>query len=264
MQGRIVDDLRRDGIATVAFAELFDQPALWSALTDDIGGFVSATESRLPGMSVEDREEEFGKTFLVRRFRVGRSGRGHHEVGPDIPGSGTGPRPSSRDRERLSRAQLSSRISTTGTRSPTRPRPSGSRPSSGTGTAGRTTSSRSSRTSPTSTRARGRSSTSAAARPAASTDRSGPGRTRGVPAAGRVRGGDRPGRLPVARPARRERSSSATRRLPPRRLRPHEPAHPVVPHVHLARSGRQAVAQVTVDWSSGDGDLSPDSRFALE
>ena len=43
-----------------------------------------------------------------------------------------------------------------------------------------------------------------------------------------------------------------------------EPAHPVVPHVHLARSGRQAVRKFTVDWSSGDGELSPDSRFALE
>ena len=86
MQERVVDDLHRDGIATVAFAELFGQPALWSALTDDLGSFVSETESRLPGMSVEDREEEFGKTFLVRRFRVGRSGRGHgHEVGLDSP-----------------------------------------------------------------------------------------------------------------------------------------------------------------------------------
>jgi hypothetical protein len=82
-QARVVDELRRDGVTTIAFDELFSDSELWSVLADDIGGFVSETESRLPGMSAEERKAEFRKTFLVRRFQVTRGHR--HEVGLDDP-----------------------------------------------------------------------------------------------------------------------------------------------------------------------------------
>jgi hypothetical protein len=75
-QGKAVEDLRRDGVATVRFADLFPDPARWADMADDIGGFAAETEHRLPGMSLEERVEEYGKPFLVRRFRTGRGGRG--------------------------------------------------------------------------------------------------------------------------------------------------------------------------------------------
>jgi hypothetical protein len=50
-----------------------------------MGHFVEETERRLPEMSEEDRLEAYGKLFLVRRFRVGRNGRGvgRRLAGPD-------------------------------------------------------------------------------------------------------------------------------------------------------------------------------------
>ena len=79
-QQRVVEDLQRDGVATVTFAELFPDSGEWARLAEDIAGFVAATESRLPTMSKDERAAEFGKTFLVRRLRVGRGGRGQRHV----------------------------------------------------------------------------------------------------------------------------------------------------------------------------------------
>jgi hypothetical protein len=76
VQERVVDHLRDDGVATVRFGELFPDPRSWLELAEDIAGFVASTETRLPGMTHEERVEEYGKVFLVRRFRVGRGGRG--------------------------------------------------------------------------------------------------------------------------------------------------------------------------------------------
>jgi Phytanoyl-CoA dioxygenase (PhyH) len=76
VQRRALESLRRDGVATVGFAEIFPDPARWADVADDIGGFAVETERRLPGMSPEERKEEYGKAFLVRRFRTGRGGRG--------------------------------------------------------------------------------------------------------------------------------------------------------------------------------------------
>jgi phytanoyl-CoA dioxygenase PhyH len=76
VQGRVVDSLRTDGVATVRFDELFPDRQRWVELADDMSEFVATTEDRLPGMSHDERIEEYGKIFLVRRFRVGRRGRG--------------------------------------------------------------------------------------------------------------------------------------------------------------------------------------------
>jgi hypothetical protein len=85
VQEKAVEDLRRDGVATVRFADLFPDPARWESVAGDMGHFVEETERRLPEMSEEDRLEAYGKLFLVRRFRVGRNGRGvgRRLAGPD-------------------------------------------------------------------------------------------------------------------------------------------------------------------------------------
>jgi hypothetical protein len=70
VQERVVEELEREGVAIVPFAELFGDEARWGALASDIGAFVDETEARLPAMSHDDRVAEFGKAFLVRRFRA--------------------------------------------------------------------------------------------------------------------------------------------------------------------------------------------------
>jgi hypothetical protein len=85
VQSQAVEDLRRDGVATVRFADLFPDQARWESVSADMGLFVEETERQLPQMSEEDRLEAYGKLFLVRRFRVGRHGRGvgRRLAGPD-------------------------------------------------------------------------------------------------------------------------------------------------------------------------------------
>jgi hypothetical protein len=63
-QERVLEAMRRDGIAVVSFDELFGDSELWATLSDDIGDFARATESRLD----ELRQRTNDKTYLVRRF----------------------------------------------------------------------------------------------------------------------------------------------------------------------------------------------------
>ena len=70
VQERAVEALRRDGVVIVPFDELFGDEARWSAAAADMAGFVDETEARLPSMSHDDRVAEFGKAFLLRRYRV--------------------------------------------------------------------------------------------------------------------------------------------------------------------------------------------------
>ena len=69
-QQRAVEALRTTGVAAVPFAELFPDGELWEELSADMGEFVAEVEGRLPAMSREDRAAEFGKAFLVRRYRA--------------------------------------------------------------------------------------------------------------------------------------------------------------------------------------------------
>jgi hypothetical protein len=64
VQLRIVESMRRDGIAVVAFEELFGERARWDDLAADVGAFVEDTEARLD----EYRRRTEGKTYIVRRF----------------------------------------------------------------------------------------------------------------------------------------------------------------------------------------------------
>jgi hypothetical protein len=66
VQQRAVESIREDGIATVPFAELFGDDALWRELESDIGRFAADTESRLD----ELRARDDGKTYMARRFYV--------------------------------------------------------------------------------------------------------------------------------------------------------------------------------------------------
>jgi hypothetical protein len=68
-QERAVEDLKRDGVALVRFADLFEDASTWDGLANDMGGFIAETEGVLPRMSREQRAKEFGKAFLVRRYR---------------------------------------------------------------------------------------------------------------------------------------------------------------------------------------------------
>jgi hypothetical protein len=64
VQERVLDALRREGIALVPFGELFRDERLWNELRDDIGTFVAETEAQL----AEPRRAEKGKSFIARRF----------------------------------------------------------------------------------------------------------------------------------------------------------------------------------------------------
>jgi phytanoyl-CoA dioxygenase PhyH len=64
VQRSILESLRRDGIAMVAFATLFDDERLWTELRDDMAEFIAATEANLS----EPRRALKGKAYIVRRF----------------------------------------------------------------------------------------------------------------------------------------------------------------------------------------------------
>jgi Phytanoyl-CoA dioxygenase (PhyH) len=69
VQQRVLDTLRRDGIALVAFDELFEDENLWRTLSDDIGGFARDTEQQLD----QPRKKAMGgKSFIVRRYLGGK------------------------------------------------------------------------------------------------------------------------------------------------------------------------------------------------
>ena len=64
VQQRAVDSMRRDGIAVVAFRDLFDDDARWQNLYADIHDFARETEERV----TELLQREDGKAYLARRF----------------------------------------------------------------------------------------------------------------------------------------------------------------------------------------------------
>jgi hypothetical protein len=64
VQQSALEALRRDGIAIVPFAELFQDERLWDELRADMARFVRATEEQL----AEPRRAEKGKSFIARRF----------------------------------------------------------------------------------------------------------------------------------------------------------------------------------------------------
>jgi hypothetical protein len=64
VQQSALDSLRRDGIALVAFGELFPDGRLWDELSEDMAAFVRATEGQL----AEPRRAEKGKSYIARRF----------------------------------------------------------------------------------------------------------------------------------------------------------------------------------------------------
>jgi hypothetical protein len=83
VQQQALDDLRRDGVAVVPFADLFGDAQLWRELEADMDAFVRQTEEELPALTVEERKKRFGnKWFLVRRFRS-RRGEPLPALGPD-------------------------------------------------------------------------------------------------------------------------------------------------------------------------------------
>jgi hypothetical protein len=63
VQRRIVDDLRRDGIAIVAFGDLFDE-GLWAELQSDVAPFVRQCEDRVRN----DGAKLPPKKYILRRF----------------------------------------------------------------------------------------------------------------------------------------------------------------------------------------------------
>src|SRR5256885_6863650 len=64
VQQGVLEHLRRDGIATVDFRELFGGEELWNDLQADVQEFVQDTESRLDELRARDDR----KAYIVRRF----------------------------------------------------------------------------------------------------------------------------------------------------------------------------------------------------
>jgi hypothetical protein len=65
VQEELVGSLQREGIAVVSFAELFDDPARWDALAEDMAQFVAEVEPSLPELRARDDR----KAYIVRRFQ---------------------------------------------------------------------------------------------------------------------------------------------------------------------------------------------------
>jgi hypothetical protein len=84
VQTRVLETLRRDGVATVAFTELFGDEAFWAKLDADMRTFVDETERQLPTLDREARKAEYGKSFLVRRYRA-KKGEARPALGPGNP-----------------------------------------------------------------------------------------------------------------------------------------------------------------------------------
>jgi hypothetical protein len=74
VQRSVLERLRAEGYATVPFAELVPDPAVWEKLEADAQGFVSETEAGLARES-EGGESALrrraGKEFLVRKYSWG-------------------------------------------------------------------------------------------------------------------------------------------------------------------------------------------------
>lgn len=69
VQQQALESLRTDGVATIAFSDLFDDAAVWAELEQDISEFVASTENDLPALTQDDLKAQHGKSYLIRRFR---------------------------------------------------------------------------------------------------------------------------------------------------------------------------------------------------
>jgi hypothetical protein len=76
VQQRVLDSLRSDGIALVAFDDLFADSALWDGVLADVAEFVRDVEGRLP----ELRAREDAKAYIVRRFHTSTPFRLDHPL----------------------------------------------------------------------------------------------------------------------------------------------------------------------------------------
>jgi hypothetical protein len=83
-QVEALEALRRDGVAVVSFEELVGDEAFWAELEADMREFVETTERELPRLGREERKAEYGKSFLVRRFRA-KKGQRRPALPPDNP-----------------------------------------------------------------------------------------------------------------------------------------------------------------------------------
>jgi len=72
VQERIVDSLRRDGVAVGAFRDLFDE-SRWGELEADAAGFIRQTEE----LVANHREELEQKKYLLRRFWSKKQSENH-------------------------------------------------------------------------------------------------------------------------------------------------------------------------------------------
>jgi hypothetical protein len=73
VQQQALEALRHDGVAVVSFADLFGDTTFWEELEADMRSFVDATQRELPTLSHDERKARYGnKSFLVRRFRMKR------------------------------------------------------------------------------------------------------------------------------------------------------------------------------------------------
>src|SRR6266536_3279357 len=70
VQERVLEAMRRDGIAVVPFHELFDDGRVWAELEADVGEFARETAARVPELLARDDD----KAYIARRFVVRRAG----------------------------------------------------------------------------------------------------------------------------------------------------------------------------------------------
>ncbi len=68
VQRRVLDELRRTGIAITSFAELVRDQALWEELRSDMAAFTASAEAELAGSGHGGK-----KDFLIRRYERGKS-----------------------------------------------------------------------------------------------------------------------------------------------------------------------------------------------
>jgi len=64
VQQRVLETMRRDGIALVPFQDLFGDEQLWETLRADIAGFARHTEDNLAELQAKQKK----KSYLIRRF----------------------------------------------------------------------------------------------------------------------------------------------------------------------------------------------------
>jgi hypothetical protein len=70
VQQRVLEEMRRDGIAVVPFHQLFEDGRVWAELEADVGEFARATAGLVPELLARDDD----KAYIARRFVIRRTG----------------------------------------------------------------------------------------------------------------------------------------------------------------------------------------------